>query len=341
MKLSRRHILRALALSPALASPTLLSACAGGGSSSSEGTLNVGQISNSVAFFPLFIAEERGYFDDEGLTLGERPRLGTGAKVAAALKAGSIDLGAGVMTDAFNLRGIDEGGRLTTSLVSEYYVDIIAGGSLDDDGASLEDRVRALRGKAIGITGPGSGTEALVSYLFDLVGLDSATDATLVNLGAESSAAIGALQSGRVDALSFFQPIGQQAEAAGVGSLYISPARGDVPDLEGALHGVVFGLQDVLDQKAEEVAAFNSAIERSLELIAGDEQEARSLLGDYLEGTDPAVLDDLVGIVTQEVSGQVGIVQAEYDVERAFHVDSGLFVEAPSFDDMVPTDFRA
>src|SRR5690606_35975639 len=85
---SRRTVLKAFA-----AAPLLAAGCATRHSTTPPGVLNVGQISNSVAFFPLFVAERRGYFAAEGVQLGERPRLGTGAKVAAALKGGSIDLG--------------------------------------------------------------------------------------------------------------------------------------------------------------------------------------------------------------------------------------------------------
>ena len=122
--------------------------------------LNVGQISNSVAFFPIFVAENQGYFKAEGLTLGDRPRLGTGAKLAAAVQAGSIDVAGGVMTDAFNLYKINAKTRVVGALVDEYYVDIIAGTGIPSslDGAPLAERVKALRGKKIGITGPGSGT---------------------------------------------------------------------------------------------------------------------------------------------------------------------------------------
>lgn len=339
MQTSRRSILKGLAASPVLLSPLLLSAC-GGGSSSKAGTLNVGQISNSVAFFPLFIAEQQGFFKDEKLTLGERPRLGTGAKVAAALKSGSIDLGAGVMTDALNLAQIDDTTRITTSLVQQYYVDIVAGKSLAAASGSTADKTRALKGKKIGITGPGSGTEALVSYLFDLVGMDSRTDATLVNLGAVSSAALGALKAGRVDALSFFQPIGQQAEAAGIGTIYISPAAGDVPSMAGALHGLVFTRGTVLDDKADEVKAFNSAIDRSLEIIRGDTSKSRELLGQYLEGTPGGALDKLVPILKTESPTSAAVNQKAYTIARQFHVDSRLVKKAPSYVQIVPEPFR-
>src|SRR5579883_3010264 len=61
-------------------------------------TLNVGQINDSVNFFPFYVAEQQGYFKAQGLTLAARPRLQTGAKVVTALEAGSIDIGGGVIT---------------------------------------------------------------------------------------------------------------------------------------------------------------------------------------------------------------------------------------------------
>ena len=148
-------------------------------------TLNVGQISDSAAFFPLYVAEQEGYFTDEGLTLGERPRLGTGAKLAAAVQSDSIDVAAGVMTDAFNLYKINDDAKLVGALVNAYYVDIVAAPSIPAslDEAPLADRVNALKGKNIGITGPGSGTEALIVYLLKQQGLSPTEDVTLVNLG--------------------------------------------------------------------------------------------------------------------------------------------------------------
>jgi NitT/TauT family transport system substrate-binding protein len=314
--------------------PLLLTGCATRHSTTPPGVLNVGQISNSVAFFPLFVAEHQGYFAAEGVQLGERPRLGTGAKVAAALKGGSIDLGAGVLTDAFNLAKIDDGTRVVTSLVTEYYVDIVVPPSFEEPD-SVQDKITALVGKQIGITGPASGTEALVKYLFGSIGKNAATDSTLVNLGSAATAAIGALTSGRVDALAFFQPIAQQVEAANAGKTYISPVRGDVPALRGALHGVVFSTQKLLDRKPAELAAFNRAIARALADIHGDAALVRSLLGQYLENTDAATLDALVPILGQEIPRTPQVERASYDVARSFHLDSGLVKKAPTYEEVL------
>lgn len=304
---------------------------------SSDMTLNVGQISDSVAFFPLFVAEENGYFEDEGLTMGERPRLGTGAKVAAALQSGDIDVGAGVLTDAFNFASQNEDATLLGALATEYYVDITVSPEFDgpDSDASLEDRIRALEGKNIGITGPGSGTEALVTYLFDLVGMDPTTDATLVNLGAQATAAVGALQTGRVDALAFFQPVGEQAEATDVGEIYISPARGDVPDIAGQLHGALFATGQVVEEKPDAVAAFMRAIARAQEDINGDAAEVEDLLQAYQGNLPAETVSALVPILQEEIPDSPEATEEAYATGVEFHQSSGLFEDPPAYDDFV------
>ena len=304
-------------------------------------TLNVGQISDSAAFFPLFVAEQQGYFEDEGLTLGDRPRLGTGAKLAAALQSDSIDIAAGVMTDAFNLYKTNDSARVIGALVDAYYVDVIAGPTIDPalDGAPLADKIDALKGRTIGITGPGSGTEALVVYLLQQQGLSSTEDATLVNLGADPSAAVGALKAGRVDALSFFQPVGQQAVATDVGRLFISPARGDVPELEDALHGVVFTTQEVIDRKGDAVAAFLRAIAKAEEYIAGDAGATQELLQDYQGALNPDTVEALVPVLQGEIPTDPTPTEDGYQVSADFHEKSGLVESPPAFADIVPSDW--
>jgi NitT/TauT family transport system substrate-binding protein len=328
-RIGRRSVLKGLAAVPVV----LAAGCAQRRSTTPAGVLNIGQISNSVAFLPLFIAEKNGYFTQEGITLGERPRLGTGAKVAAALKSGSVDLGAGVITDAFNLGKIDEGMRIVSSLVTEFYVDIVVPPSFrgPGDGAPIEQKIAALVGKSIGITGPASGTEALVTYLFNSIGRNAATDSTLVNLGSATTSAIGALKSRRVDALAFFQPIAQQADAAKVGRVYISPARGDVPSLRGALHGVVFSTKKLLDRKPDELAGFQRAMQRALDDIHGDPKKARALLGAYLKDSNPKALDALVPILAKEVPTSPAVKQGPYDIALKFHLDSGLIKKGPDY----------
>ncbi|MBT0770136.1 ABC transporter substrate-binding protein [Kineosporia sp. J2-2] len=304
--------------------------------------LNVGRTGDSVALFPLFVAEQEGYFEDEGLTLGERPQLDTGTELAAALQSGSIDVAAGVMTDAFNQFRIDGGTKLIGSLTDEFYVDVVAGDSIAAtvDGKPLADRVKALRGKKIGITGPDSSTEGLIVYLFRQQGLDPATDVTTVNLGSDASAALEALKSGRVDALSYYQPAGQQAEVTGVGRVLISPAHGDVPPMQNQTHGAVFTTQEDLDAKPAAVKAFLRAIARAEKTI-NDEDRARvtGLFEKYQGTLDPEVVETLIPTLQLDIPDDPSPRTDGYDASVAFHQDSGMIEAAPAYDSLVPTAF--
>ena len=335
---SRRHLLYGALAIPLGAAGMSLAACAnksGEAAADPHAPLNVGQISNSVAFFPLHVAESKGFFEDEAVTLGERPRLGTGAKLAAALTSVSIDIGAGVLTDAFNMAGVDDGTVITTSLVTEYYVDIIVAKDFDGPAADapLEEKIQSLVGRNIGITGPGSGTEALLTYLFGLIGKDPKTDSTMVNLGGAVTAAVGAMSGGDVEVLAFFQPVGQQVETEGLGSIYLSPARGDVPDMAGQLHGVVFASGDGVSAKRTQIDAFNAAIGSALTLIGEGGDEVRELLTEYLENTPEETVDKLLEILPHQTPDDPAPTQEAYDIGAAFHMDSGLVDEAPDFAD--------
>lgn len=327
-----------------------LTGCASAGgskpnSSSGHLTLNVGQISNSVAFFPIFVAENQGFFADENLTLGaNRPRLGTGAKLAAALESGSIDVAGGVMTDAFNLYQANGSAQVVGSLVNSYYVDIVVGSDFKGPAtsASLASRITALKGKKIGITGPGSGTEALVDYLLLQQGLNPKTDVTLVNLGSDSSAALGALKAHLVDALSFFQPIGQQAEATNVGKIYISPTRGDVPKLTGAMHGVVFSTKAALKSKGPAISAFLRGIQRAEVLIHNASPVTLTkLLAKYQVGMNPATLEALVPILQKEIPASPLPTETGFGKSAAFHKLTGLVTKVASYTQIVPLAFIA
>lgn len=343
---NRRNILKSLLAVPllgTLGTTACVDPTSGSSGSGSLSVLNIGQISNSVAFFPLFIAEEKGYFTDAGLKMGERPRLGTGAKLAAALRSGSIDIGAGVTTDAFNLAKVDQGAKLVSALVTEYYVDVVIGNNFAGPGpdAPLEEKIRALVGKQVGITGPGSGTEALVTYLLGTVGIDASREVTLVNLGSAATAAIGALTAARVDALVFFQPIGQMAETQNVGKIYISPARGDVPVLKGALHGVAFSSEQIISDKSQQIEAFHTSIGRSLEEIHNNPEGTKELLSKYLNETDPETVTALMDILPAQTPKTPDISAASFNVSRTFHEESGLVKDAPDFDSIVRTESKA
>jgi NitT/TauT family transport system substrate-binding protein len=340
MRLSIRVLLPLMFL---LIIAQVISGC-GGGPAPSKGSapdmsLHVGQISNAIGYFPFYVADKQGFFKAQGLNIGDRPLLGTGAKLAAAIESGSIDVGGGVITDAFNLQKADTTTRVIGSLINSNYVDLIVSKKFMQEthltvSSSLAEKIQALRGKKIGITGPGSGTEALVTYLFKQQGLDVQKSTELVSLGSSNTAVLGALSAGRVDALSFFSPIGQAAETQGIGTILISPDRGDIPSMQGELHGVFYTRQNVIKAKSQAIQAFIRAIAQAETYIHSNPEQSLALLTTYLQ-LGPDVAKSAWATLQPILAQSPQISQQAYDTAVQFHMQAGLIKTAPAYDDLI------
>jgi len=304
-------------------------------------TLKVCQLNTSINFFPVYVAQQKGYFTAQGLNIPKPPLLQVGSKVVAGVESGNCDIGNGVITDAFNWAHVNSDGRIIGSVMNGYVVDVVVSKKFEQEmhvsvSSPLADKVNALRGKTIGITGPGTGTQALLTYLFRLQGLDAARETRQISLGSNNAAALAALKSGRVDALSFFSPIGQAAEAEGIGDILISPVRGDIPGLRGDVHGIIYAKQSTIEAKPQAVAAYIRAINQAELFIKNNPVEARTLLSSYL-GPNNSVTNAVYTATAPVIATSPVITQAAYNVAGQFHVKAGLVSLIPSYSQLVAT----
>ena len=305
-------------------------------------TLNVGQLNDGINFFPFYVAEQMGFFKAQGITLGKRPRIPTGPQMVTALENGSIDIGGGVITDAFDMTRVDWAARIIGALTNGYVVDIVVSKRFEQEthlteASPLADKIKALKGRNIAMTGTGSGTEALLIYLFQLEGMDMQKDAKVISLGSSNATALKALKNGTVDVLSYFSPIGQSAESQGIGDIFISPDNGDVPALKGDVHGIFYTRQTVIDAKPKAVEGFIRAVSQAEDYIQTNPDKAKTLLTSYLKsGND---VSNAVYAATSPVwAKNPEISTSAYQVASQFHVEAGLISIAPHYNDMVATD---
>jgi NitT/TauT family transport system substrate-binding protein len=291
-------------------------------------SLSVGQIgNNSVAFFPLYVAKSQGYFRDAGLDVNITA-FQSGAVVGAAMTSGSLDIGCSVITDVFALLKAGRPVKIVGSLVDGYYVDVIGSNQFLAQAnvsrkSPLHARVMALKGRKIGITGPGSGTEALVVYLFKHAGLDPTRDAELVNVGTDQSSIATAMKTGRIDAVSFAWPLSMVTQVQKIGSALIMPAEGDVPSMRGQVQGVMYVRPQMLAGREDAVVAFVKAIGRAQSFIHADRSRARALLKEYDAQLDDATIDLLSAAYLPVLPQQPRVAAASYDKALSFHRTTG------------------
>ena len=337
MSISRRRLLQT-AIAAAVAPAFAPRAAAAGVTQ-----LNVGSIGHSIAHFPLYVGAQQGYFQQNGVDIGKVTEFSTGALVGTAVTAGSLDIGSSVITDVFSLAKAGRSVKILSVSAGSYYIDIVASkaflqASKLSEKSSIGDKIRAMRGKNIGVTGPGSGTEALVLYLLKLGSIDRTRDVQLVNVGANIPAVLATLRTGRVDLVSFAWPLGQQAQVEDIGETFISPARGDLPEMTHEIQGVVFTTQDEIDKKHAAMVGFIRGYAKACTLILKDPVRSRQLLTGFYPNLDQKALDltldtyRATSVSSNPMPSEVGFLRA-----IKFHQAVGLISEPYAYNDIVAT----
>lgn len=148
-----------------------------------------------LAFFPVYVAIERGYFADEGLDVSVEPLDGSGAAIQA-VQAGRAQIA--MPSPGPFMQAVERGSELQnvyTMYQGDIFSVVVPG---DSDLQSIDD----LEGANIGIGSPDGGEVAYVkSLLSEAAGLEEAADYELITVGDGGSAAV-ALERGDVVAYS-------------------------------------------------------------------------------------------------------------------------------------------
>lgn len=146
-----------------------------------------------IFWTPLLVAEEQGYFTDEGLDLTIEEADGSGF-VTQQLIAGGVDFGFSGAASAVVAAEKDPNIRIMMCYpASNIFIIVTPEGS---DVASIAD----LRGKTLGITEAGGGEEPIVNAALAEAGLAPNADVTLLPIGGAGPQSLTALQDGTVDA---------------------------------------------------------------------------------------------------------------------------------------------
>ena len=194
----RRTVLKTLALAPAaLAFPRVWAQA--GKPEKSKLTIAVGG-KNLFYYLPLTIAEQLGYFKDEGLQV-EVPDFAGGSKALQALVGGSADVVSGAYEHTINMQAKNQ--PIESIVLQGRAPQIVL--AVSTKTMPGYKSIADLKGKKIGVTAPGSSTAMMASYVLAKGGLKP-SDVSFIGVGA-SSGAITAVKSGQVDAIANLDPV--------------------------------------------------------------------------------------------------------------------------------------
>ena len=162
----------------------------------------------ALYYLPLTVAEQLGYFKDEGLEVKISDFAG-GSQALRAVVGGSADVVSGAYEHTINMQSQKQSliafvqmGRLPQMAVG------IATGR-----AATYKSPKDLKGLKIGVSAPGSSTHILFNYFISRDGLKP-NDVSVIGVGLGSTA-IAAVKSGQVDVLSNVDPMMTKLEQDG------------------------------------------------------------------------------------------------------------------------------
>jgi NitT/TauT family transport system substrate-binding protein len=162
----------------------------------------------SLSYLPLTLAEQLGYFKAEGLEV-EISDFAGGARALQAVVGGSAEVVSGSYEHTLNMQGKDQ-----------YYQGFVLQGRAPQIAVGVSNKTMTnyksladLRGKKIGVSAPGSSTNIVANLLLARAGL-KAGDVSFVGVGT-SAAALTAMRSGQIDAISNIDPVMTMLEQKG------------------------------------------------------------------------------------------------------------------------------
>ncbi|MFC3164917.1 ABC transporter substrate-binding protein [Ciceribacter thiooxidans] len=210
---------------------------------------------------PFPVAQGLGLYEKEGLEVTVENFASGGSKTLQALVAGSTDIAVGFYDHTIQMQSQKKSVVAFVQLARNSGLVLAGGkGSAFDPG-----KPETIKGAKIGITSPGSSSDFFVRYYLQRNGL-SANDVSLIGVGS-GSAAVAALEQGKVDLLVNYDPAATFIEAKGVGKILIDGRSDDgAKAIYGGIYptSVLYATQSYIDENPETVQKVANATVKAL-----------------------------------------------------------------------------
>jgi NitT/TauT family transport system substrate-binding protein len=154
-----------------------------------------------IPYLAVNIAEHKGYFKEQGLTVEFNDFGGGGSDSLKALVSGSVDFIAGAYEHTLYMQA--RGQTITSVALQNNSFGVVV--ALSKEKAAAYKSPKDLVGLKMGVTAPGSSSALALSLLMSKVNLP-ADQVVIVGVGAGNSA-VAMMKSGRLDGEANFDPV--------------------------------------------------------------------------------------------------------------------------------------
>lgn len=244
-----------------------------------------------IGYTPIYIAQEKGFYQEFGLALNLQV-FNSGSEAIAAFGAGRTDGLSLVPSEAVTLAANGKDYRVI------YVVDTSNGG----DGILARNSIASIadfRGKQIAVEQGGVSHFFLLEVMTD-AGLQE-SDVTLVNLAPDAAAA--AYQAGRVDVAVTYAPFLFTADAGQTdGRIIFDSSKLKYPT---AIADLIIFDTGFIEQNPAAIEAFIRGTLKGLEFLETNRQEGIAIAAEQLELTAAELEEQLKGVKLADLDANV------------------------------------
>lgn len=236
----------------------------------------------SLYYLPLTIAEQKGYFKDEGLNVKISDFAG-GSQALQSVVGGSADVVSGAYEHTINMQSKKQS---LIAFVQMGRLPQVSVGISKAKAASYKSP-RDLKGLKIGVSAPGSSTHLLLNILLVKDGLKP-TDVSIVGVGT-GAGGVAAMKSGQIDAISNIDPMMTKLELEGDIKIIADwrTVKGTVATFGGELPAAsLYAPTKYVNENPNTVQALTNAIVRADKWLAkaGASDVIKTVPGAFLMG---------------------------------------------------------
>ena len=302
-----------------------------------EGTtrVRVNEVTHSVFYAPMYVADALGYFEEEGIQI-ELTNGGGADNVMAAVLSNNADIGfCGPEAALYVLIGGSDN------------VPKVFGQLTKRDGSFLVSRVdeadtftwESLEGKEI-LAGRKGGVPAMTfEYMLNEHGLFDGQNVTM-NYDINFDYMTAAFESGTADYCTMFEPVASDYEKAGKGFVVASVGEGsgEVP------YTCYIARQSYIDKNEDIVKGFLRAVMRGIAAVNGTSSaETAEILAPYFDGTDLDALQTSLDSYKAIDAWQSDMTMTEAAFTRLQDIidNAGELERRVAFSDLVNTSYSS
>jgi NitT/TauT family transport system substrate-binding protein len=163
---------------------------------------------------------------------------------------------------------------------------------------SLEEKVKALKGKRIGTPSPAGSGEKMLGVLARNYGLKLPGDVELVYLGGDAGAYVGAFKNNVIDAGMPFEPAGVLLEQEGLGNTLVNLMNGEVEAFRDLIFMTVTAHPATI-QKNPDLVRKTVAVFAEAQNILLDEARGKEIMAKEFPNMEAATNEKAYRVVSQ------------------------------------------